>query len=174
VNSGEYMVLGCAGISMRSSFMAPLGCLDERGAIRVNAAMQVISPVTPVATRPAVCGAGRIFALGDCVSVEGQSHTKDIYPAEAMAEVICANLRLAKTVQCLRTCPGVLHELRGKLQQMTLCSLGPKDCIFIMNGYTVSTGWVATKLKEQVEVTKMGQIRNEMWGSLVWRFVPHF
>merc|ERR1711879_508401 len=167
---------------MRNGMMAPLSCLNEKGAIRVNRAMQVLtdSPSTEDANllgpeRAAVCGEGRIFALGDCVDVQGLDAplTKDIYPAEAMCEVIVSNLRLAKTVQCLRTCPGVLYELRTSLQQMTLCSLGPDDCIFIANGYTVSTGFIARNMKHQVETTKMGQLRNEMWGSLVWSLVPH-
>mmetsp|Transcript_15853 Transcript_15853/g.43401 ORF Transcript_15853/g.43401 Transcript_15853/m.43401 type:complete len:453 (-) Transcript_15853:154-1512(-) len=179
---GEVSVLGCAGVSMRSSFLAQLKCLNGRGEVRVNRAMQVLTDSPPeedVAKfgpeRAAICGAGRILALGDCVSVQDvdEPFTKDVYPAEAMSEIVVANLRLAKTGQCLRSCPGILYELRRSLQQMTLCSLGPEDCIFVMNGYMVSTGFIATNMKHQIEVTKMGQLRNELWGSLVWRFVPH-
>merc|ERR1712048_422483 len=109
---------------MRSSFMAPLKCLNQRGEVLVNRAMQVLtdSPLKDdVANlgheRATVCGAGRIFALGDCVAVEGLDAplTKDIYPAEAMCDIIVANLK-----QCLRTCPGVLHELKPSLQQPCL------------------------------------------------------
>jgi len=180
---GEVAVLGCAGVSMRCSFMAPFGCLTDRGCVRVNRAMQVLTDSPSEADvsqlgaeRAAVCASGRIFALGDCVDVQGLAGplTKDIYPAEAMSEVICANLRLAKNVHCLRSCPGVLHELRTSLQQMTLCSLGPEDCIFVMNGYMVAKGFVARNMKHQIESTKMGQLRNERWGSLVWAMVPHF
>lgn len=40
---------------------------------------------------------GRIFALGDCVKVlDAMRFTKDIYPAEAMVEVVVANLRALK------------------------------------------------------------------------------
>ena len=48
-------------------------------------------------------------------------------------------------------------------QEMTLCSLGPHDCIHVMNGRVVSSGWLAAQLKHQVEVTKMGEMRQETW-----------
>lgn len=53
------------------------------------------------------------------------------------------------------------QELPTQLQEMTLCSLGPNDCIYVMNGGVVTTGWLAAQLKHQVEVTKMGEIRQE-------------
>mmetsp|Transcript_61030 Transcript_61030/g.111817 ORF Transcript_61030/g.111817 Transcript_61030/m.111817 type:complete len:648 (-) Transcript_61030:60-2003(-) len=179
---GEVLVLGCAGVSMRCNFMAPLNCLNQKGEVRVNRAGQVLSnspSEKDVAVlgpeRAAVCGQGRIFALGDCVCVEDADRfPKNVYPAEAMSKVISSNLELAKRVRCLRTCPGILHEIRASLQDMTLCSLGPRDCIFEMNGYAVATGFVATNMKHQIEVTKMGELRNEWWGSFVWSMVPHF
>lgn len=179
---GEVLVLGCAGVSMRCNFMAPLNCLNNKGEVRVNRAGQVLSnnpsdkDVAALGPeRAAVCGQGRIFALGDCVCVEDADRfPKNVYPAEAMSKVISSNLELAKRVRCLRTCPGILHEIRASLQDMTLCSLGPSDCIFEMNGYAMATGWVAMAMKHQIEVTKMGELRNEWWGSLVWSMVPHF
>lgn len=53
------------------------------------------------------------------------------------------------------------QELSTQLQEMTLCSLGPNDCIYVMNGRVVTTGWLAAQLKHQVEVTKMGEMRQE-------------
>ncbi|CAL1147783.1 unnamed protein product [Cladocopium goreaui] len=99
---------------------------------------------------------GHIFALGDCAKVLGTEmrFTKDIYPAEAMVGVVVSNLRhLARASQ------GDLQEIPSRLQEMTLCSLGPHDCIHVMNGRVVSSGWLAAQLKHQVEVTKMGEMR---------------
>ena len=46
---------------------------------------------------------GRIFALGDCVKVlDAMRFTKDIYPAEAMVEVVVANLRALKRCEVKR------------------------------------------------------------------------
>eukprot|EP00435_Cladocopium_sp_Y103_P049394 s435_g14.t2 len=53
---------------------------------------------------------------------------------------------------------GDLQEIPSRLQEMTLCSLGPHDCIHVMNGRVVSSGWLAAQLKHQVEVTKMGDV----------------
>lgn len=90
---------------------------------------------------------GHIFALGDC------------------AKVLGTEMRFTK---------GDLQEIPSRLQEMTLCSLGPHDCIHVMNGRVVSSGWLAAQLKHQVEVTKMGEMRQEMWGSLVWSLIPHW
>jgi len=180
---GETMVLGCAGVKLRCSFAAPLGCLDSRGAVRVNHAMQVITE-TPTqedlamlgSDRACICGAGRIFALGDCVSVNGLEPplTKDIYPSEVCTEVVVQNLRSAKHIQCLRTCPGVLRELKPHFSQMTICSLGPNDAVFVRNGSVMATGWAAATMKAQIESTKMSELRNEVWGRLIWGLVPHW
>lgn len=180
---GPSVVLGCAGVRVRSEFVQHLDCIDERGSIRVNRMMQVLTRNPSTADtellgeqRAMVVGAGRVFALGDCVTVDGVNppFTKDTYPAEAMAEVVVSNLRKAKTVQCLRTCPDVLRQLKFPLQQYTLCSLGPNDCIFVGNGSVWATGTAACFVKNQIESTKMGQYRQQMWGSLVWKFVPHW
>lgn len=180
---GPSLVLGCAGVKMSYGFLAPLDCCDGRGAVRVNRHLQVLANRPGEAEvaalgleRAQVCAAGRIFALGDCVAVEGADPPfgKDCYPAEAMAELVVANLRSAKTVQCLRTCPGILRELKTSLNSFTLCSLGPNDAVFVANGYTVATGFVAATMKQQIEDTKMGQLRQRFWGSLVWSLVPHW
>eukprot|EP00747_Dinoflagellata_sp_TGD_P019829 gnl/TRDRNA2_/TRDRNA2_127435_c0_seq3.p1 gnl/TRDRNA2_/TRDRNA2_127435_c0~~gnl/TRDRNA2_/TRDRNA2_127435_c0_seq3.p1 ORF type:complete len:649 (+),score=121.92 gnl/TRDRNA2_/TRDRNA2_127435_c0_seq3:59-2005(+) len=180
---GPSVVLGCAGIKMRNNFAAKLDCLDPRGAIRVNHALQVLTNdpdpddvdrMGPARAR--VCGSGRIFALGDCVSVDGADPPvpKEVYPAEAMAGVVVNNLRAGKTVQCLRTCPGVLSELSRKMEGMTICSLGPDDAVFVAFGMVVATGRLASFMKGQIESTKMSETRNETWGNLVWSLVPHF
>eukprot|EP00930_Biecheleria_cincta_P070165 TRINITY_DN57811_c0_g1_i1.p1 TRINITY_DN57811_c0_g1~~TRINITY_DN57811_c0_g1_i1.p1 ORF type:complete len:620 (-),score=93.24 TRINITY_DN57811_c0_g1_i1:94-1902(-) len=180
---GASVVLGCAGVRVRSEFVQHLDCIDERGAIRVNRMMQVLTRNPSSADtellgeqRAMVVGAGRVFALGDCVTVDGVNPplTKDTYPAEAMADVVVSNLRKAKQVQCLRTCPDVLRQLKVPLQQYTLCSLGPDDCVFVGNGSVWATGTAACFVKNQIESTKMGQYKQEFFGSLVWRFVPHW
>lgn len=181
---GETLVLGCAGVGMRCSFVAPFGCLDDRGAIRVNAAMQVVTD-SPSAedvrqlghARASVAGAGRIFAIGDCVSLQGADPplSKECYPAEAMADVVVYNLRMAKTVQCLRSCPGILKELSPPFwMNHIICSLGPDDAVYVLNGGVVSTGWIATNIKHQIESTKMGQLKGCWVGSLVWYLIPHW
>lgn len=162
----EAKVLLCAGLGFHAGMAATLECVDASGQITTNRFMQCIdSKGHPSAD-------GRIFALGDCVNVRGTEmrFTKDIYPAEAMANVVVSNLRR------LRNDPGSanLEELSSRLQEITLCSLGPTDCIFVRNGGVVTTGWIAVQMKHQVEVTKMGEMRQEMWGSFVWSLVPHW
>jgi len=163
------LVLPCAGLRFRGSSLVPR-CCDEMGQICTNRAMQCMEQgegtLSPIAK-------GRIFALGDCVKVlDAMRFTKDIYPAEAMVEVVVANLRALK--RCKEAEKMDFQELPTQLQEMTLCSLGPNDCIYVMNGGVVTTGWLAAQLKHQVEVTKMGEIRQEMWGSFVWSLIPHW
>ncbi|CAE7490437.1 unnamed protein product [Symbiodinium natans] len=162
----EAEVLQCTGLSMCCDFAADLRCRDGYGQLRTNRSMQVLSS-EPEGNAVA---AGHIFALGDCVSVQGTTVplSKDIYPAEAMAEVVTANLRN------LLQSNSELQELPAQLWELTLCSLGPDDCIFIMNGRVMATGWMAVQMKHQVEVTKMGQMKQEMWGRLVWSLIPHW
>lgn len=166
----EAEVLPCAGLTMCCDFAKALGCCDGRDQICTNRAMQIVS-AEPGRGGKALAE-GRIFALGDCVSVQGVDVplTKDIYPAEAMAGIVTANL------SCLRQSQGhvSLEDLPKSLWQLTLCSLGPNDCIFIKNGSVFATGWLAVQLKHQVEVTKMGQMKQEMWGRFVWNLVPHW
>ena len=111
----------------------------------------------------------------DCVSVKGADppYIKDTYPAEAMAEVVVANLYKSKTIQCMASCPGVLRELGG-LQVMTLCSLGPSDGLFCINDRMVSWGRPAMIVKGTIEVTKMSDSRNEFFGRSFWSMVPHW
>lgn len=172
---GDAIVLRCAGVSMQGSFMSSLRCLNKFGCIRTNRAMQVLSGDTDDG-QGNVCGVGNIFAIGDCASIEGLAApvTKDIYPAEAMVEVVVAYLRLALKLKGADFCTDKLRQMRASLQQMTLCSLGPSDCIFIMNGYVAATGRIATTMKNTIESTKVGQLRNKRFGSLVWSLVPHF
>lgn len=164
----QTLVLPCAGLRFPGGgLVAKLGAGDSTGQICTNRAMQCVceGDGIPVAS-------GRIFALGDCAKVLGTEmrFTKDIYPAEAMVGVVVSNLRqLARGSD-----PRDLQEIPSRLQEMTLCSLGPHDCIHVMNGRVVTSGWLAAQLKHQVEVTKMGEMRQEMWGSLVWSLIPHW
>mmetsp|Transcript_28289 Transcript_28289/g.65623 ORF Transcript_28289/g.65623 Transcript_28289/m.65623 type:complete len:485 (-) Transcript_28289:128-1582(-) len=181
--TGPSIVYGCAGVRMRNSFMETLDCLDERGAIRVNHAMQVLTnkvngddlaKLGP--ERAHICG-GHLFALGDCISLQGASAPlgREVYPAEAAAEVVVKNLRLAKSGLDLKSCPAKsLCELKEPLNQMTICSLGPKDAVFVGNGSVWMTGRKAAFAKDQIESSKMSQYRNELWGNLIWGLVPHW
>lgn len=164
---GPCMMLGCAGVRPCSQFAEALGCLDAQGAVLVNRALQLTS-----APR-------HIFALGDCVRVEDvePTFTKDTYPAEAMAEVVIDNLRRLLAGEAADGCECAAPELREMpeaLNQFTICSLGPDDAVFVANGAVRMTGWTAATAKSQVESTKMGQYRQELWGSLVWSLVPHW
>jgi NADH dehydrogenase FAD-containing subunit len=163
------VVYKCVGLTTNVGFL-PARVLDNKGQVRVNAAMQIV-----VKDDPILFGGGRIFALGDCAAVDGAPpFPKDIYPAEAMAGVVVANLCQALTIQCMQTRPGVLWELDKIRMVMNLCSLGPNDCIFTMNGWTVIRGKLATFMKEAIQYTKMSDSRNEMLGTVVWSVVPHF
>jgi len=157
------VVLDCTGVQVECQFAKGLECLDESGQVRVDKTMQVLTPC-PEAF-------GRIFAAGDCVSVQGMpSYGKDAYPAEAMAEIVATNLEnvlAANGGDCL------LRELGG-LNQFLVCSLGPHDAVFCANGIMVMSGWPAAKVKEVIEVTKMQQVRGHVMGSTMWALVPHF
>lgn len=178
---GDCEVFGCAGVQMRNDFAASIGQQDSRGAIIVNMAMQVLarsdaiqSGVHPAPeSHPEAVADGRIFALGDCVSVHGADPPvpREIYFAEAEAEVVATNLR---RLAAGNTGYPELRELRLPLNHFCICSLGPDDAIFVGNGSVWATGWSAATMKGQIESTKMGQMRNEVWGSLIWRFVPHW
>jgi NADH dehydrogenase FAD-containing subunit/predicted DCC family thiol-disulfide oxidoreductase YuxK len=177
------VVYKCVGVRVNTPFM-PKDVLDARGQILVNNAMQILLNEKALdkdavdlmgADRAAIFGSGRIFAIGDCVSVKGADppYIKDTYPAEAMAEVVVANLYKSKTIQCMASCPGVLREL-GSLQVMTLCSLGPSDGLFCINDRMVSWGRPAMIVKGTIEVTKMSDSRNEVLGRSFWSMVPHW
>lgn len=172
----------CVGVRVKADFM-PSTVRDERGQVRVNSAMQVVlSDPSPNDVdqmgrdRAAIFGSGRIFAIGDCVSVQGveKPYVKHTYPAEAMAEVVVENLLRARTVQCLRTCPGQLRELRENLMVMTLCSLGPSDATFTINDTMLAYGRAATTVKSTVQYTKMSDSKNEILGKTFWSAVPHW
>ena len=161
------VVYRCVGVQTRSSFLPP-DVLDNKGQVRVNSAMQIVRD------NPTNFGAGRIFAIGDCVAVEGAStpYVKDIYPAEAMAGVVVENIRRALIVQCIQTRPGILKELKP-LMVMNLCSLGPEDCIFTFNRWQIMRGKPATFIKWMIQYTKMSDSRNEFLGTAFWNIVPH-
>mmetsp|Transcript_95104 Transcript_95104/g.245710 ORF Transcript_95104/g.245710 Transcript_95104/m.245710 type:complete len:91 (+) Transcript_95104:3-275(+) len=90
-----------------------------------------------------------------------------------MAEVVVENLRRLLAAEEDGD-PTELREIATSLNQFTLCSLGPNDGVFVSNGSIWMSGWAAAAAKGQLESTKMGQYRQEMWGSLVWRMVPHW
>lgn len=164
---GSDVVYRCVGVQTRSSFL-PSEVLDNRGQVRVNKAMQIVRD------EPTLLGAGRIFAIGDCVTVEGATtpYVKDIYPAEAMAGVVVENIRRALIVQCIQTRPGVLKEIKP-LMVMNLCSLGPNDCIFTLNRWVIARGRLASFVKWVIEYTKMSDSRNEILGRIIWNLIPH-
>jgi NADH dehydrogenase FAD-containing subunit len=120
-------------------------------------------------------GSGRIFAVGDCVRVEGlPQFTKDTYPAEAMAKVVIQNLVSSLNAHCTQDhhAEGHLYQIHPLLQ-ITLCSLGPHDCILTMNGMYVANGKLATFVKETIQYTKMSEARNEFLGTALWSVIPH-
>lgn len=161
------VVYRCVGVQTRTSFLPP-EVVDERGQVTVNAAMQV-EP-----NKPTLFGAGRIFAIGDCVSVQGVAtpYVKDIYPAEAMAGVVVNNIHRSLIVQCIQTRPGILKEIKP-LMVMNLCSLGPNDCIFTLNKWVIARGWPASFVKWVIQYTKMSDSRNEILGRIIWNLIPH-
>jgi NADH dehydrogenase FAD-containing subunit/predicted DCC family thiol-disulfide oxidoreductase YuxK len=161
------VVYRCVGVQTRAGFL-PQEVLDERGQVRVNSAMQIVRD------GPTNFGAGRIFAIGDCVAVEGAAtpYVKDIYPAEAMAGVVVENIRRALIVQCIQTRPGILKEIKP-LMVMNLCSLGPRDCIFTLNRWVIARGLPATFVKWMIQYTKMSDSRNEILGRIIWNLIPH-
>jgi NADH dehydrogenase FAD-containing subunit/predicted DCC family thiol-disulfide oxidoreductase YuxK len=162
------VVFQCIGIQTRAGFL-PRNVLDNKGQVRVNAAMQVVRD-----DQPTLFGAGRIFAIGDCVTVEGAStqYCKDIYPAEAMAAIVVKNIRHALTIQCIQTRPGTLNEIKP-LMSIHLCSLGPNDCLMTFNQWQVVRGEPAVFMKWFIQYTKMSDSRNEILGRVIWNLVPH-
>jgi NADH dehydrogenase FAD-containing subunit len=170
--AGPSVVLSCAGVRMRNAFAGGLNCLDERGCIRINHRLEVLCP-GPQELQP-VAG-GRVFALGDCASVQDASPLpREIYPAEASAGIIIANLRAAKTPGGPVCQPLTRSELKLPLNHFCICSLGPDDAVFVANGYVCLTGLAATFMKNQIESSKMSEYRNHVWGNLVWSLVPHW
>ena len=188
-DQADLIVYSCVGVKPRAEFL-PKRSRDDQGRVRVNAAMQVVTrteiyddqtDVEPglsssqVATaEDKLFGSGRIFAVGDCVTVEGlPPFTNQTYTAEAMARVVVDNLLKSLTVQCIETSPGILHEIKPLQLEMTLCSLGPGDCMFTVNGFMVSRGKLPCLMKSMIQYTKMSELRNELLGRLVWSLVPH-
>ena len=183
VSSAEHesdVVYRCVGVRVKADFL-PEQVLDGRGQIRVNRALQIVRDNANMDAETAglkealLFGAGRIFALGDCVAVEGAKppHAKQAYQAEAMAIVVVENLLCLSTVQRVQTRPGVLKEL-GPLMTMSLCSLGPEDCIFSVNSWVMAKGRVATTMKAFIQYTKMSDSRNELLGKTIWSLIPHW
>eukprot|EP00928_Gymnodinium_smaydae_P012347 TRINITY_DN14483_c0_g3_i1.p1 TRINITY_DN14483_c0_g3~~TRINITY_DN14483_c0_g3_i1.p1 ORF type:complete len:431 (-),score=48.65 TRINITY_DN14483_c0_g3_i1:331-1623(-) len=192
---GPCVVYNCAGIKMRNEFAAQLNCCDETGAILVNHAMQVLCnrPSTSMSeiedarvagtdhlstegvNLRSYCPFEHIFALGDCVCLDDAAYSlsKDIYPAEAAAEIVIQNLRNLLSAENGRKLFD-LQQLRVPLNEFIICSLGPDDAVFASNGSVLATGWAAATMKNQIESTKMGQYRQQFWGSLVWSLVPHW
>jgi NADH dehydrogenase FAD-containing subunit/predicted DCC family thiol-disulfide oxidoreductase YuxK len=189
---GASVVYSCVGVmSTASSFMPP-STIGERKEIVVNEALQVVMisdegdtllreqgnamNSTGIIARPSTLfGSGRIFAIGDCVRVQGlPPFTKDTYPAEAMAGVVVKNLIRSLNAHCTLDHHSKIHMYRiHPLQQITLCSLGPHDCIMILNGFYIPSGWLATFVKHTIQYTKMSEARNEFLGTALWSVIPH-
>jgi NADH dehydrogenase FAD-containing subunit len=187
------VLYSCIGVTSTASSFMPASTIIERGEIAVNAALQVVHDVERIETGLALeneekCndkstyvppsslfGSGRIFAVGDCVRVEGLSpFTKDTYPAEAMAKVVVRNLVKSLNAHCTQKYNAESHlYLIHPLMQITLCSLGPHDCIFTFNGMYIANGKFATFVKETIQYTKMSEARNEFLGTAVWSIIPH-
>jgi len=80
------IVYRCVGVRPCVEFLPP-SALGPRGEVNVNGALKV------KCQNGELFGNGRVFALGDCVSVEEiPPFTKDTYPAEAMAGIVIQNL----------------------------------------------------------------------------------
>jgi len=186
------VVYSCVGVTSTAASFMPASTIGERGEIAVNAAMQVVhigdkmetglaekdgdqdSLTAPTTTRT-LFGSGRIFAVGDCVRVQGlPPFTKDTYPAEAMAGIVVRNLIHSLNAHCTQNHHAESHLYRiHPLMQITLCSLGPHDCMLILNGMYLVNGKLAKFVKETIQHTKMSEARNEILGTVLWSVIPH-
>jgi NADH dehydrogenase FAD-containing subunit/predicted DCC family thiol-disulfide oxidoreductase YuxK len=187
------VVYMCVGVKVTASSFMPASTIGEGGEIVVNEAMHVLvaadqvemglreKEVAAITTKgitappSTLFGSGRIFAVGDCVRVRGlPPFSKDTYPAETMAGIVVNNLIHSLNAHCTqdhhaRTHMTCIHPL----QQISLCSLGPHDCMLVVNGMYVSNGRLATFAKETIQYTKMSEARNELLGTSLWNVVPH-
>jgi NADH dehydrogenase FAD-containing subunit len=189
------VVYMCVGVKVTASSFMPSNTIGEGGEIIVNEALQVLLTdgqvvemglrekemvtiaTTGISAPPSTLfGSGRIFAVGDCVSVRGLApFTKDTYPAEAMAGIVVKNLIQSLNIHCTQDHHAKLYmNCIHPLQQVTLCSLGPQDCMLIVNGSYIHHGKLATFAKETIQYTKMSEARNELLGTALWSVVPHF
>jgi NADH dehydrogenase FAD-containing subunit/predicted DCC family thiol-disulfide oxidoreductase YuxK len=185
------LVYSCVGVKVTAPSFMPSCTTGERGEIAVNEALQVLRADDEVETglltqkkssslgivmeAPTLFGSGRIFAIGDCVRVKNlPPFTKDTYPAEAMAGIVISNLTQSQNAHCTQERHAKLHmNLIHPLQSITLCSLGPHDCMMILNGMYIANGRLATLVKEIIQYTKMSEARNEFLGTTLWSVVPH-
>jgi NADH dehydrogenase FAD-containing subunit/predicted DCC family thiol-disulfide oxidoreductase YuxK len=187
------VVYMCVGVKVTASSFMPACAIGERGEIDVNEALQVLwvgdddetglganldtmSTEGIVAPPSTLFGSGRIFAVGDCVRVRGlPPFTKDTYPAEAMAGIIVQNLIQSLNAHCTQDHHAKAYMMSRihPLQQITLCSLGPRDCMMLLNGMYIANGRFATFVKETIQYTKMSEARNEFLGTALWSAVPH-
>ncbi|KAG7361183.1 DUF393 domain containing protein [Nitzschia inconspicua] len=186
------VVYMCVGVTVTASRFMPASTIGERGEVIVNEALQILKAENHLelgldetkeetlteeveAIPSTLFGSGRIFAVGDCVTVKGlPPFAKDTYPAEAMARVIIQNLIRSLNSHCTQDHHAKTHmSLIHPLQQITLCSLGPRDCMMILNGTYIANGRFATFVKETIQYTKMSEARNEFLGTALWSAIPH-
>jgi NADH dehydrogenase FAD-containing subunit len=154
--------------------------LDGRGYLHVNTALQVVrkreegeTAVLPEAIEE-VWGNGRVFALGDCCEIKDHpgAFGKTIYPAEAVSSIVVQNILAGVT----RAHAGSSRIARARPLALDpiICSLGSKDAIMIMNGKVIVTGLSAAAAKLLVEKSKLSESRGGVWGTVLWKYAPHF
>lgn len=112
---------------------------------------------------------GRVFALGDAMTLEGSSHTRLGHTAELQAKVVCDNIaRLEKGMPLCR----YPKQSSGFVSNMYCISLGPTAASF-RYGNTVINGFFAAFVKWCVEWSKVAQARNRLVGLLLWQMSDH-
>jgi NADH dehydrogenase FAD-containing subunit len=154
--------------------------LDAAGHVQVNTALQVMHAevpkedgVLPESIRE-VWGAGKVFALGDCCEVKElpRAFSKTIYPAEALSSIVVQNI-LAGVTRAHASSRRIAR-VRELALDPVVCSLGSKDAIMTLNGKPVLTGTAAAGVKKVIEKSKLSENRGGMWGTILWKYAPHF
>jgi len=143
----------------------PPAAQDSKGYVVVNREMRIMGDVE----NPRVWADGRVFAFGDCAEVlgyEGQI-PKIIYPAEGIASTVAHNLAAS-----------INHRDNGAKEvapmlSPTIISLGSRDAVMDVSGHHIWSGYLSSFTKYMIEKSKMSQANGGVWGSILWRFVPH-
>jgi hypothetical protein len=174
----RYMCVGAKPVV--PEFDPPVS-LDKAGHVEVNTAMQVIQADVPeedgmelpLSIRE-VWGAGKVFALGDCAEVKElpRAFSKTIYPAEALSSIVVQNI-LAGITRA-HAASRRIARVRELALDPVVCSLGSQDAIMTLNGKPVLTGTAAAGVKKIIEKSKLSESRGGMWGTILWKYAPHF
>jgi len=110
-------------------------------------------------------GSGRVFCLGDAMTIEGSSHTRLGHTAEVQAKVVASNIeRLDKG---LTMCHYPKQTDAGE-SNMYCISLGPTDASMRF-GDAVVNGFFAAFVKWSVEWSKVAQAQDRLVGLLLWK-----